>query len=130
MGVARTRARGELEGGIMRILWEAESSLSAKEIQGLFEGHTPAYTTVMTSLDRLQKKGQVVRSGDSPRKVRFEAARSEQEHASEAMISVLGGAADRSATLLRFAGNLAPEDVELLRQAIGSKAPRSGGKRR
>lgn len=130
MGVVRTRARGELEGGILNILWQADSPLSAKDIQDLFEGRTPAYTTVMTSLDRLQKKGQVVRSGESPRKVRFQAAQSAQEHASKAMISALGGATDRSAALLRFAGNLDPDDVEVLRRAIGAKSRRSGGKGR
>ena len=121
----RTRARGELEGSIMRILWDAVAPLSAKEIQGAVEGRTPAYTTVMTSLDRLQKKGRVVRSGDSPRKVRFEASRSEQEHASETMISALGGASDRAATLLRFAGNLDAQDVEVLRAAIGRRPRKS-----
>lgn len=118
MTAIRTRARGELEGGIMRILWEADAPLSAKQIQGTFDGHTPAYTTVMTSLERLRRKGQVVRSGESPRKVRFRAARSQQEHASEVMISALGEATNRTATLLRFAGNLGAEDVEVLRRAI------------
>ncbi|OJX65514.1 MAG: CopY family transcriptional regulator [Micrococcales bacterium 73-13] len=123
----RTRARGELEGGILRILWDAETPLSAKEIQEAFDGHTPAYTTVMTSLERLQKKGQVIRSGDSPRKVRFEAARTEHEHASEAMLSALDGAANREAALLRFAGNLDAQDMEVLRLAMGGR-PRTAGK--
>jgi predicted transcriptional regulator len=130
MSVVRTRARGELEGGIMRILWEAQAPLSAKDIQDAFDGHTPAYTTLLTALDRLQKKGRVLRSGDSPRKVRFEAAHAEDEHAGEAMISALDEASDRQAALLRFAGNLDARDVEVLRRAIGAEGSRAGGRKR
>jgi len=126
MSMIRTRARGELESAIMRILWEADAPLSAKEIQAAFDGHTPAYTTLMTSLDRLRNKGRVLRSGDSPRKVRFAAAHAEDEHAGEAMLSALDAASDRRAALLRFAGNLDAKDVELLRRAIDPEAPSTG----
>ncbi len=124
MAMIRTRARGELEGAVMRILWSAGSPLSAKEVQEAFDEPAPAYATVMTSLDRLEKKGQVVRSGDSPRKVRFEAAQAAHEHTSETMISALNGADDRRAVLLHFAGNLEGEEVELLRQAIAAREPK------
>ncbi|MEV8220734.1 BlaI/MecI/CopY family transcriptional regulator [Microbacterium sp. NPDC077391] len=120
----RTRERGELESEIMRILWDSAQPVSAREIQEQFTGHTPAYTTVMTALERLHQKGQVVRSGDSPRKVRFHAAQSEDEHASVSMMTALDGAEDRQAALLSFAGNLAAEDVELLRAAITSGSSR------
>ncbi|QTV80354.1 BlaI/MecI/CopY family transcriptional regulator [Microbacterium sp. NIBRBAC000506063] len=124
MAGQRTRERGELEGEVMRILWERDELLSARDVQALFSGHTPAYTTLMTALDRLEKKGQVVRSGESPRKVRFRAARSGDEHASREMASALDAAGDRQAALLRFAGNLAAEDLELLRQAIAPRKSR------
>ncbi|WGD36954.1 BlaI/MecI/CopY family transcriptional regulator [Lysinibacter sp. HNR] len=120
----RTRARGELENEIMRILWESPTPLNAREIQELFTGSTPAYTTVLTTLDRLHKKNRVVRSENSPRKVRFHAARSEDEHASNSMIETLEDAGDREAVLLRFAGNLSNEDVDFLRKAIGSQSTR------
>lgn len=123
----RTRERGELEAEVMRILWDAATPMSAREIQAMFTGHTPAYTTVMTALERLQKKGDVVRSGDSPRKIRFHATRSGDEHIGRSMMTALDAADDRQAALLRFAGNLEPEDIELLRRAI---APDTARKRR
>jgi predicted transcriptional regulator len=119
MATIRTRARGELEGEILRILREDGGELSAIEIQPRLTGHPPAYTTVMTALERLHKKGEVVRSSDSPRRIRFRAARSGEENASATMLSALDGAGDRRAALLSFAGNLDPADVELLRAAIG-----------
>ncbi|MGO1506456.1 MAG: BlaI/MecI/CopY family transcriptional regulator [Microbacterium sp.] len=127
MAGERTRERGELEAEVMRILWEHGESMSVREVQAVFSGRVPAYTTLMTALERLQKKGQVIRSGESPRKVRFAAARSGDEHVSLSMMSALEGAGDREAALLKFAGNLATEDVELLRRAI---APARTRKRR
>lgn len=120
----RTRERGELEGQVMRILWGASEPLSARDIQAVFTGHVPAYTTLMTALERLQKKGDVIRSGDSPRKVRFRAARSGDEHVGRSMMTALDGAGDRQAALLQFAGNLAEEDLDLLRGAITGKTSR------
>lgn len=108
----------------MRILWEASEPLSARDIQVVFTGHVPAYTTLMTALDRLQKKGDVVRSGDSPRKVRFHAARSGDEHVGRSMMTALDGAGDRQAALMQFAGNLAEEDLDLLRSALTGKHSR------
>lgn len=124
MAGERTRERGELEGEVMRILWAAPEPLSVRDIQAVFTGHVPAYTTVMTVLERLQAKGDVVRSGDSPRKVRFRAARSDDEHAGRSMMTALDGAGDRQAALLQFAGNLATEDLDLLRAAISGKSSR------
>lgn len=124
MSGIRTRARGELEAEVMRVLWAGDGSMSAKEIQEVFTGQAPAYTTVLTALDRLEKKGQVVRTGDSPRKVRFHAQRSESEHASENMLAALLDAGDRQAALLSFAGNLADDDIELLRGAITASQDR------
>lgn len=124
MAGERTRERGELEGEVMRILWDAPEPLNAREIQAVFTGHVPAYTTLMTALERLQKKGDVVRSGDSPRKVRFHAARSGHEHVGRSMMTALDGAGDRQAALLQFAGNLAEEDLDLLRSAITGKTAR------
>lgn len=116
----RTRGRGELETQVLRVLWTASEPLSALEIQAALDGRTSAYSTLMTVLDRLAKKGHVVRSGESPRKIRFEAARSDDEHASQSMLHALHGAGDRQAALLQFAGNLDDDDMELLRSAIRS----------
>lgn len=121
MAGERTRERGELEAEVMRILWEASAPMSARDIQAVFTGHVPAYTTLMTALDRLQKKGDVVRLGDSPRKVRFRAARSGDEHVGRSMMTALDGAGDRQAALLQFAGNLAEEDLDMLRGAISRR---------
>ncbi|MGO2110323.1 MAG: BlaI/MecI/CopY family transcriptional regulator [Pseudoclavibacter sp.] len=115
----RTRERGELEGQVMQLLWANDGPMSARELQQQFPEPVPAYTTLMTALTRLEAKGRVVRSGDSPRKIRFAATRSDDEHASDSMLTALERAGDRQAALLSFAGNLAADDIDLLRGVFG-----------
>lgn len=119
MASTRIRARGELETEVMRLLWAESQPVGASELAQKFPAPQPAYTTLMTALSRLERKGRVVRSGDSPRKIRFSPSRSDEEYASETMMTALGGAGDRRAALLAFAGNLNDEDLDLLRANFG-----------
>lgn len=115
------RARGALEAEIMQVLWAHEGPLGAREIQAALSAPEPAPTTVLTVLDRLHKKGLVRRMEDSPRRVRFAPSSSGEDHASSSMLSALGEATDRQAALLRFAGNLEPTDLDVLRRALGGR---------
>jgi predicted transcriptional regulator len=49
-------ALGQLERGILERLWSLGREASVRELQDAFSG-TLAYTTLMTTLDRLFKKG-------------------------------------------------------------------------
>lgn len=106
---------------MLRALRRFAEPVGVREIQAEFTESRPAYTTLLTVLDRLVAKGLVRRDELSPRKVRFAAAHSEEEHASVAMMSALRGVEDKQAALLRFAGNLDAEDVAFLRDALSSK---------
>jgi len=58
-------AMGELEQAVMDILWNRRESLSVRDVHELLaRDRDLAYTTVMTVLDRLAKKGFVVRNLD------------------------------------------------------------------
>lgn len=59
----RPRILGELEEAIMDVLWSAGAPISVKEVLGRLERGL-AYTTVMTTLDRLYRKGLVNREKD------------------------------------------------------------------
>ena len=121
MAGERTRERGQLESAVMSVLWDHPEPMTAKEILDQIPGRTPAHTTLLTALDRLCRKGQVARVGDARRGVRFEAVRSEAEHAGTTMLEALDETHDRGAALLNFAGNLGAEDIELLQAAIASR---------
>lgn len=56
---------GDLEQHVMAVLWRARSPLSVREVhESLHYSREVAYTTVMTVLDRLSKKGVVERQLD------------------------------------------------------------------
>jgi predicted transcriptional regulator len=106
----------------MRALWDADAPLSAGDIRHGFsddEGGEPALTTILTILERLRAKGRVVKHELPEGGLRFEAAVPESRAAASAMISALLGSRDRSAALLRFAGDLDADDAALLRRALG-----------
>ena len=50
------RVLGDLEQRVMEVLWEAAGPLAVREVQGRLGRGRLAYTTVMTTLDRLYKK--------------------------------------------------------------------------
>lgn len=52
---------GHLELKLMGILWDARSPMSVRAVLTRFRRATPAYTTVMTTLDRLYKKHLLLR---------------------------------------------------------------------
>lgn len=121
MSGTRSRGRGELENEVLGILRERPTPVGAADIQEAFTEPTPAYTTILTALDRLIDKGEVIRHAESPRKVRFAARRSAAENASDSMHRALTSASDRRAALLQFAGDLDADDVEMLRSALAKK---------
>lgn len=56
-------ASGELEQAVMEVLWSRAAPLSVRDVHDLLSlDRTLAYTTVLTVLDRLAKKGSVLRS--------------------------------------------------------------------
>ena len=118
------RERGELEGSILKALWGADEPIGASEIQERIPEPKPAYTTVLTVLDRLVAKGLVARSGTSLRKVKFSAAKSSEEIASATMLGALEDVLDRQEALLKFAGNLSQDDIALLTKALAGKKKR------
>jgi predicted transcriptional regulator len=123
------RTRGALESAVLRILWDAGSPLSARDIQSRFDqsASIPALTTLLTVLDRLRAKQHVEKLPVAGGGFVFSAAQSESRYAADAMLSALVGSSDRSAALLRFAGDLSERDIQLLRTAIdASDATREG----
>lgn len=114
------RSRGELESRVMRILWSTARPLSAREVLDQFpqDEAVPALTTMLTVLDRLGKKGTVLKSAARAGGSLFAAAVSESESTAEAMVSALVSSNDRSAALLSFAGELDERDIEVLRRGL------------
>jgi predicted transcriptional regulator len=108
---------GELERKVMDELW---SSMGTERTVRQVGEHLPthAYTTVLTVLDRLEKKGLVRRSRDG-RAHRYAAVASREEFTAELMHEALVGSSDRDAALVRFAETVSSKEAAVLRQALG-----------
>ena len=112
---------GDLERQVMDILWAADATLTAYELQdrlGSPDAKPLATTTVLTVLTRLEKKGFVARERSS-RPHRFLAASSREDHMAELMHEVLGSASDRTAVLERFIGQASANEAATLRTLLG-----------
>lgn len=59
--MAKRRPMGALETRVLEELWGSGGALTPAQVQAAIDGDL-AYTTVMTILTRLWKKGQVTRS--------------------------------------------------------------------
>lgn len=123
MAGVKQRANGELEAEVLRALRNENEPLGARDVQDRVGEPKPAYTTVLTALDRLEAKGEVIRLATSPRKVRWTASRTAVEESAESLLATLGAAADRRAVLMSFAGNMDAADADVLRALL--EPPRS-----
>ena len=107
---------GELEQQVIGVLWaEGESELTVREVAGHFPDH--AYTTVLTVLDRLEKKGMVRRVRGS-RAHRYTATGSCEQYAAALMREALSSTPDPGAALVHFAESVSPAEADLLRQIL------------
>jgi predicted transcriptional regulator len=123
------RAFGELEQQVLSVLWAADAPLIPREVQAQL-ADPPAYTTVKTILDRLQRKGTATRTSRG-RAYAYQAVVSESAVAAEHARALLANGHDRRAVLQGFVDVLSADDNEeltqLLRKARGRRQ-RSGNK--
>ncbi|GAA3443874.1 BlaI/MecI/CopY family transcriptional regulator [Planomonospora venezuelensis] len=108
---------GELERGIMDVIWAQSSAVTAREVGRLIAERDLAPTTVMTVLDRLTRKGFLKRTRDG-RAWRYEPAESRDGYVAELMLEALDLTGDRSAALTRFAQAVSGPEAEILRRAL------------
>jgi predicted transcriptional regulator len=103
---------GDLEREVMTQLWESAEPLTVRQVhERLSRNRDLAYTTVMTVLDRLAKKG-VVDQQRADRAYRYAPAQSREEMTAALMLDALSAAPDgatRDAALAHFVGRLGPE---------------------
>jgi predicted transcriptional regulator len=115
---------GDLESAIMTVLWDGDEAVKVREVlDNLDTGRQLAYTTVMTVLDNLYRKGWVRRELDG-KAYRYEPAVSRQEAAARALREVLDSSGDPEAVLMHFATTVTDREVEVLRSGLRKKARR------
>jgi len=112
------RPFGELEAAIMELLWDAGGSRLVRDVvSDLRPQRSLAYTTVMTVMDNLHRKGWLIRERDG-RAWRYAPAVSRQVYTAQLMNDVLAGSSDRAGALARFAEQIDADDAEALARAL------------
>ena len=104
-----------LENAIMDVLWDTDEWLTPSVVQDrLPEERSVEYTTVMTVLARLWKKGRLDRQKDG-RAYAYRPVLSRSEHAARRMEEILETAGDRSTALARFTEQLSASERRKLK---------------
>ncbi len=121
---AGVRQFGDLEATIMDRLWTWNRPATVRDVlEDLQRRRTIAYTTVMTVMDNLHRKGVLAREREG-RAYLYWAIRSREEHNAALMEEVLAESTDRTATLTHFVQKMSPREVARLRRVLdkaGSK---------
>jgi predicted transcriptional regulator len=112
------RRFGDLEAVIMERLWVLGRPVLVREmVDELRAERALAYTTVMTVMDNLYRKGALRRERDG-RAWRYEPTGSRSGYTAALMNDALATSTDRRTALAHFALQMSPQDAALLRDAL------------
>ena len=102
----------------MRELWDREEPATVRDVLAILStSRKLAYTTVMTVMDNLHRKGQLTREM-SGRAWLYRPVRSRAEHAAALLQDVLAESGDRQEVLMHFVADLDSDSVAQLRSAV------------
>lgn len=112
------RQLGELEQLVMDRIWSWDHPVAVREVlEDLQRERVLAYTTVMTVMDNLRRKGVLTRE-KAGRAFLYRPAQTREQHAAAFMGEVLAGSRDRQVTLLHFLEQIPPHEAARLREAL------------
>jgi predicted transcriptional regulator len=98
-------------------LWSQDHPVAVREVlEDLQRTRTLAYTTVMTVMDNLHRKGVLTREKDG-RAYLYRPAVTREQHTAAFMGEILAGS-DTTATLLHFLDQMPRAEVARLREAL------------
>ena len=119
--MTRMTRLGDLERAVMQVLWQSGPA-TARQVSEQLAERGLAYTTWLTVLGRLERKGLVSRA-KTGRAFVHEAVASRENHISVLMQQALGQADDREAALQHFVRTVSPAEAQALRDALHGLQP-------
>lgn len=121
---------GELEKAVMEHLWAAGEPQTVRQVYLDLSNHRAlAYTTVMTVLQRLAKKG-LVHQRRSDRAHQYTPVHSRDELVAGLMVDALSAGTETGArvgALVRFVERVTPDEADALRAALAELESRNAG---
>ena len=116
------RGFGELEAVVMHRVWDHDGAVTVRDLfDELREARPIAYTTVMSTMDNLHRKGWLARERDG-KAYRYTAVASREEYSARLMREALAEAGDTEAVLSHFVASMDAGQTEALRAALGKLA--------
>lgn len=107
----------------MARLWAQGAPRTVRQVRDDLDPERPlAYTTVMTVMDNLHRKGFLTRRLQGRAYV-YEPVQSREEYAATLMAEVLDSSDDQTATLLHFVEQLSTAEVRRLRAVLDRRQP-------
>ena len=118
------RGFGDLEAVVMDRLWERDGATTVREVfEDLLRDRDIAYTTVMSTMDNLHRKGWLSRERDG-KAYRYWPSMTREQYGAAVMREALdaGGRSDR--VLAHFLEQISDEDSAALRKVLGRVGPK------
>ena len=98
-------------------IWARGRPATVRDVVSDLQRDRPiAYTTVMTVMDNLRKKGWLARRADG-RAYRYEPLVTAEEYSAGMMRQALAASSDPTAALMQFIGELSADEASALREA-------------
>lgn len=115
---------GELEAAIMEVVWHTDDAMRVRDVlDKLDSARQPAYTTVMTVMDNLHRKGWLSRELDG-RAYSYRATRDRLQAATDALRELLADSGDPAAALLHFARSATTAESRALTRGLKERGRR------
>ena len=112
---------GKLEAAVMDVMWSAGGPLTVREVLERIPAQRDlAYTTVMTVLGNLHRKGMVGREA-AGRAYSYRPSLTRQEAAAASFREILDASEDPRSVLLHFAETASDEESTVLRDGLARR---------
>jgi predicted transcriptional regulator len=112
------RGFGDLEAVVMDRVWAHAAPVTVRELfDELSEQRAIAYTTVMSTMDNLHRKGWLARDKDG-KAYRYTAVASRDEYSARLMREAMAEAGDTEAVLTHFVTHMDGAESEVLREVL------------
>ena len=116
------RRFGELEAVVMERLWASGGNATVREVfDQLRANREIAYTTVMSTMDNLHRKGHLTRVREG-KAYRYQTVASHAEYTAKLMREALSSGADSDAVLTHFVGEMNEAELIQLRELLAGTA--------
>ena len=121
------RGFGDLEAVIMHRVWDHDGPVTVRELfDKLARERAIAYTTVMTTMDNLHRKGWLARVKEG-KAYRYTATASREQYSARLMREALADGGDAEVVLSHFLAQIGSGESEALRSVLRKLRGRRSG---